>query len=36
VDLKDPGNLFDDVGDEEARRLGLDWDAQGEIVPTKQ
>jgi hypothetical protein len=36
IDLKDPGNLFDDVGDEEARRLGLDWDAQGEIIPTKQ
>lgn len=27
---------FDDVGDEEAARLGLDWDSEGELINVKK
>ena len=30
--LRDPGSLFADVGDEEAKRLGLDWDETGAVT----
>lgn len=30
--LRNPGDLFSDMGDEEAERLGVDWDAKGELT----
>lgn len=30
--LRDPGTLFNDIGDEEAERLGVDWDPEGKVT----
>lgn len=30
--LNDPGSLFKDMGDDAARKAGIDWNEEGEVV----